>query len=172
MTHFSFQQVAGLKPDGVFTFAVGPTFPMAMRSLQTALGKGVTRYTFSINNWEALIKKVGEEQAAGVVFSQAVPYPYSNQRKVVREYQADIKQLAPQLKPSFAGLEGYMTAKLLVEAFRRSGPNPSREKVLNTLLGLGRFDLGDHVVNYSASQRRVEPAVDVTIIGRDGKLRK
>ena len=165
-------KLAGLKPDGVFTFAVGPTFPMAMRSLQTALGKGVTRYTFSINNWEALIKKVGEEQAAGVVFSQAVPYPYSNQRKVVREYQADIKQLAPQLKPSFAGLEGYMTAKLLVEAFRRSGPNPSREKVLNTLLGLGRFDLGDHVVNYSASQRRVEPAVDVTIIGRDGKLRK
>lgn len=165
-------KLALLKPDAIFTFAVGPTFSLAMRSLQSVVGSGVTRYTFSINNWEALIKKVGVEVASGVVFSQAVPYPYSNQRKVVREYQQDIKTLAPQAQASFAGLEGYMTAKLLVEAFRRAGVNPSPEKVLNALLSLGRFDLGDHIVNYSASQRRVEPAVDVTIIGRDGKLRK
>ena len=65
-----------------------------------------------------------------------------------------------------------MTAKVLVEALRRSGTNPSPQKVLNALQSLGRFDLGDHIINYSPSQRRVEPSVDVTIIGRDGKLRK
>lgn len=107
-----------------------------------------------------------------MVFSQAVPYPYANNRKIVRDYQEDIKKFAPQTKVNFAGLEGYMTAKVLVEALRRSGTNPTREKVLASLIGLGRFDLGDHVVNYSAIQRRVEPSVDVTIIGRDGKLRK
>lgn len=165
-------KVALLKADAIFTFAVGPTFPMAMRSLLEATGKGVTRYTFSINNWESLVKKIGEQEASGVVFSQAVPYPYSNNRLIVREYQSDIKKLAPDQKINFAGLEGYMTAKVLVEALRRSGLNPNREKVLNALQSLGRFDLGDHVVNYSASQRRVEPSVDVTIIGRDGKLRK
>ena len=165
-------KVALLKADAIFTFAVGPTFPMAMRSLLEAAGKGVTRYTFSINNWESLVKKIGEQDASGVVFSQAVPYPYSNNRQIVREYQSDIKKLAPDQKINFAGLEGYMTAKVLVEALRRSGLNPSREKVLNTLQSLGRFDLGDHIVNYSASQRRVEPSVDVTIVGRDGKLRK
>ena len=135
-------------------------------------GKAVTRYTFSINNWESLVKKIGEQEAAGVVFSQAVPYPYSNNRQIVREYQSDIKKLAPDQKINFAGLEGYMTAKVLVEALRRSGLNPNREKVLNALQSLGRFDLGDHIVNYSANQRRVEPSVDVTIVGRDGKLRK
>ena len=165
-------KVALLKADAIFTFAVGPTFPMAMRSLLEATGKGVTRYTFSINNWESLVKKIGEQEASGVVFSQAVPYPYSHNRLIVREYQSDIKKLAPDQKINFAGLEGYMTAKVLVEALRRSGLNPTREKVLNALQSLGRFDLGDHVVNYSASQRRVEPSVDVTIIGRDGKLRK
>ena len=165
-------KVAALKADAVFTFAVGPSFSIAMRSLLEATGKGVTRYTFSINNWEALVKKIGEQEAAGVVFSQAVPYPYSNNRQIVREYQSDIKKLAPDQKINFAGLEGYMTAKVLVEALRRTGANPSSEKVLNALQSLGRFDLGDHIVNYSPSQRRVEPSVDVTIIGRDGKLRK
>ncbi len=165
-------KVAALKPDSVFTFAVGPTFSMAMRALLDASGKGVTRYTFSINNWEALVKKIGEQDAAGVVFSQAVPYPYANNRQIVREYQVDVKKFAPESKLSFAGLEGYMTGKVLVEALRRAGTNPSREKVLGALHSLGRFDLGDYVVNYSASQRRVEPSVDVTIIGRDGKLRK
>ena len=165
-------KVAALKPDAVFTFAVGPTFPLAMRALLTAAGKGVTRYTFSINNWEGLIKRIGPAEAAGVVFSQAVPYPYANNRQIVREYQGDIKKLAPAQPVNFAGLEGYMTAKVLVEALRRAGTNPSPQKVLASLQSLGRFDLGDHVVNYSAGQRRVEPAVDVTIIGSDGKLRK
>ena len=165
-------KIAALKPDAVFTFAVGPTFPLAMRSLLAATGKGVTRYTFSINNWEGLIKKIGTNEATGVVFSQAVPYPYANNRQIVREYQGDIKKLAPEQPLDFAGLEGYMTAKVLVEALRRAGANPSPQKVLAALQSLGRFDLGDHIVNYSASQRRVEPAVDVTIIGSDGKLRK
>jgi len=165
-------KLAALKPDAVFTFAVGPTFPLAMQALAQNVSRGVTRYTFSINNWEALVKKIGEQDAAGVVFSQAVPYPYSNNRKIVREYQEDLQKLAPQSKPNFAGLEGYMTAKVLVEALRRAGTNPTREKVLAALSGLGRYDLGDHVVNYSPSQRRVEPSVDVTILGRDGKLRK
>ena len=146
-------KVALLRPDAVFTFAVGPTFPMAMQALAQNVSRGVTRYTFSINNWETLVKKIGEESATGVVFSQAVPYPYANNRKIVRDYQEDIKKFAPQTKVNFAGLEGYMTAKVLVEALRRSGTNPTREKVLASLIGLGRFDLGDHVVNYSAIHR-------------------
>jgi branched-chain amino acid transport system substrate-binding protein len=165
-------KLVALKPDSVFIFAVGPTFSLAVRALQQQLGNGVTRYTFSINNWEALIKRIGVDDAAGVVFSQAVPYPYSNTRRIVREYQEDLAKIAPQTKVGFAGLEGYMTAKILVEAIRRAGANPTREKVLAALEGLGRYDLGDHIVNYSKNQRRVEPAVDLTIIGRDGKLRK
>ena len=91
---------------------------------------------------------------------------------IVREYQTDIKKLAPDQKASFAGLEGYLHANVLIEALRRAGTSPSREKVLSALQPLGRFDLGDHIVNYFTSQRLVEPSVDVTIIGRDGKLSK
>lgn len=165
-------KVAALRPDAVFTFAVGPTYPMAMHYLLEAVGRGVTRYTFSINNWESLIKKIGEDEARGVVFSQSVPYPYGGTRKIVLEYQDELKKGGPSLKPSFTGLEGFMTAKLLVSAIRRAGPAPTREKVFAALEALGRFDLGDYVVNYSPVQHRVEPSVDVTIIGSKGKLYK
>jgi ABC-type branched-subunit amino acid transport system substrate-binding protein len=65
-----------------------------------------------------------------------------------------------------------MTAKVLAEAIKRAGPSPTPKKVLDALEGLGRFDLGDYVVNYTAVQHRVEPSVDVTIINRSGNLIK
>ena len=165
-------RIAGFHPDGVFAFVVGPTFPVAMKFLQATLGPSVVRYTFSINNWKNLVTQAGPAIAAGVVFSQAVPYPYGADRRIVIEYQHDLAKYSPDVKPNSAGLEGYMTAKVLSEALRRAGPNPSSKKVLTALEGLGRFDLGDYVVNYSPVQHRVEPSVDVTIINSNGSLIK
>ncbi|MBV8620395.1 MAG: ABC transporter substrate-binding protein [Curvibacter sp.] len=166
------EQLKGQRPDAVFAFAVGPTFPMSMLSLKEVLGPAVGRYTFSINNWEALVKKIGAADAQGVVFSQAVPYPFGVKRKIVTEYLQDLKHYSPETTPNFSGLEGYMTAKVLVTALRRAGANPSREKVLAALEGLGRLDLGDYVLNYSPVLHRVEPSVDITIIGSTGNLMK
>jgi ABC-type branched-subunit amino acid transport system substrate-binding protein len=165
-------RIAGFHADAVFAFVVGPTFPMAMKSLQATLGASVVRYTFSINSWESLVKQAGPAIAAGVVFSQAVPYPYGADRRIVIEYQHDLAKYSPDVKPNAAGLEGYMTAKVLSEALKRAGPNPSSKKLLTALEGLGRFDLGDYVVNYSTVQHRVEPSVDVTIINSSGNLIK
>ena len=165
-------RVATFHADAVFAFVVGPTFPLSMKALKATLGPSVVRYTFSINNWETLIKQAGLEDSAGVVFSQAVPYPFGADRRIVLEYQHDLSKYAPDTKPNSAGLEGYMTAKVLAEAIKRAGPSPTPKKVLDALEGLGRFDLGDYVVNYSAVQHRVEPSVDVTIINRNGNLIK
>ena len=130
------------------------------------------RYAFGINNGASLIRQIGEAEARGVVFSQSEPYPCRGTRKIVLEYQDELKKGGPSLKPSFTGLKGFMTSKLLVSAIRRAGPGPSREKVFAALEALGRFDLGDYVVNDSPVQHRVEPSVDVTIIGSKGKLYK
>ena len=165
-------RIASFHADAVFAFVVGPTFPMSMKALKATLGPSVVRYTFSINNWEALIKQAGLEDSAGVVFSQAVPYPFGADRRIVLEYQHDLSKFSPDIKPNSAGLEGYMTAKVLAEAIKRAGPSPTPKKVLDALEGLGRFDLGDYVVNYTAVQHRGEPSVDVTIINRSGNLIK
>jgi len=166
------EKLKALKPDAVFVFAVGPTLAMSMQAIYDDMGPGVIRYTFSVNDWEKLLKTVGTPVAQGVVISQAVPYPYSASRRIVLEYQKALQKYAPQSKLSFASLEGYMTAKVLVEALRHSGTNPTSAKVLNALENLGRYDLGDYVIDYAWPQHGVEPSIDVTIIGSHGTLMK
>jgi branched-chain amino acid transport system substrate-binding protein len=161
-----------LKTDAVFAFIVGPTFPLAMEQLHGQLGQRVVRYTFSINSADNLVKAIGVDAARGTVFSQSVPYPEGNARRIVIEYQRDLKARSPEAKPSFFALEGYMTAKVLVEALKRAGPKADSQALVKKLETLGRFDLGDYAVNYAARSNRVESLVDMTIIGDNGKLRK
>jgi branched-chain amino acid transport system substrate-binding protein len=163
-------KLTALKPDAIFIFAVGPTFPLSVKSMNRLLGRGVSRYTFSINNWENLIKQVGLQEAQGMIFSQSVPYPYSSARAVSREYQKDSAALSPDVKISFSGFEGYLTARMVVEALHRAGAKPTREKVLRALLDMGRYDMGDYFVQYSPEQRRVQSSIDITSIGTSGKL--
>lgn len=166
------KKLAPARPDAIFILAVGPSMAMATKLINQNFGLGVVRYTFSINNWENLIKQAGLADAKGMVFSQAVPFPSGASRRISQEYQRDSAALAPQTPLSFAGLEGYMTAKVLIEALRRAGANPTREKVLRALNGMGRYDLGDYVVNYSPARRVVESTVDITIISSTGRLIK
>jgi hypothetical protein len=43
---------------------------------------------------------------------------------------------------SFISLEGYINAKVVVEALRRTGPNPTRVAFRQALESLKNFDLG------------------------------
>jgi hypothetical protein len=45
-------------------------------------------------------------------------------------------------KYSFTGLEGFINAKVIVEAFRRAGPNPTRAGLRQALESLRGVDLG------------------------------
>jgi ABC-type branched-subunit amino acid transport system substrate-binding protein len=99
-----------------------------------------------------------------------MPYPEDNTLAVVREYQRILKQYAPDKTPSFFSLEGFMGAKIVVEAIRRAGPNPTREKVVAALNSMKDFDLGDFLISYSTAQRTGSKLVDLTIIGKNGTL--
>lgn len=166
------KELGALNADSAFLFAVGPSVKPALLAMNNVAGKALVRYTFSINNWESVVKNLGPDDARGVVFSQAVPYPYGAGRQVVREYQAFLKKHAPDLEASFSGLEGYMTGKLLVTALRKAGDKPSRKSLYDALERLGRFDLGGYVVEYTRGKHRIVPSVDMTIIGSEGRLLK
>ena len=71
---------------------------------------------------------------------------------------------------SFATLEGFAAAKIAVEALRRAGPNPTREKIAQALNGAGEINLGGAYVKYAKAARYGWRNVELTIIGSDGKL--
>ena len=64
------------------------------------------------------------------------------------------EKYAPQAQPSYASLEGFINAKVLAEAIRRAGADPSRAQVARALDGMNNFDLGDVSISFSKTNHQ------------------
>ena len=91
---------------------------------------------------------------------------------VVREYQALLKKYAPKDVVNYTSFEEFVGAKVLVEALKRAGPNPTRTKVVKALESMRSYDAGGVILSYSPSNRIGSHSVEVTVIGGTGKLLK
>jgi ABC-type branched-subunit amino acid transport system substrate-binding protein len=97
--------------------------------------------------------------------------PASQSYALVKEATLLAKaQGVDELSPAM--LEGFASAKVLVEALRRAGPKPSRASLHNALENLGRVDLGGLVLDYSPTDHTGLDFVDLSIISAGGKFRR
>ncbi len=135
-------------------------------------GGGAQMYNISVVDPAELVKLAGLKNAHGLGISQVVPYPFMANLPVVREYQALLKKYAPKEQVNYTSFEEFVGAKVLVEALRRAGPNPTRAKVVKALESMGSFDTGGITVGFSPSNRVGSRYVEVTVIGSTGKLLK
>jgi branched-chain amino acid transport system substrate-binding protein len=117
---------------------------------------------------DLLVKELGND-ARGVGISQVMPYPFNDTTPVVREYQR-ILQASKNNKYSYYGIEGYVTAKVMVEAIRKVGKDLTREKLVQTLEGMSNQDVGGYRINFSANERSGSKYVDLTVIGSGGRV--
>ncbi len=158
-------------PDGIIVLVGGRWVWELVKEIKARRNlDGTQLYLMSIVPPQDLVKAIGEQKARGIVISQAVPYPYSATLPLVGEYQKLMKQYAPSEPLSFASLEGFVVGKITVEALKRAGPKPTREKVLKALNSMGELDLGGVYVNYTAKERRGWGGVDLCVMGPGGKL--
>src|SRR5205085_2437947 len=67
-------------------------------------------------------------------------------------------------------MEGFLTAKVMVEGLRRAGKNPTREGLVDALEKMQDVDIGGFYVSYSPKNHAGSRFVDLTIIGRNGKF--
>jgi branched-chain amino acid transport system substrate-binding protein len=112
-----------------------------------------------------------KQDAAGIVITQVLP-PLSKQlNKVVREFQADIKNYAPEAKANLTGLEAYISARVLVEGLRRAGSGSTRERFVQALERSSMIDLGGYQVTFSERNRDGSRFVDTSVVARDGSIR-
>ena len=132
-------------------------------------GKLPQFFALSVVGLKALHAELGAE-AAGIAISQVVPFPDNATAPVVRE----MKQLPPEMLPAagvtYTTLEGYIAAKVMVEALRRAGAALSREKLVAALESMRDYDVGGYPVNYAGGNHLGSRFAEVTIVSKSGRL--
>ena len=113
----------------------------------------------------ALAEELGAE-GYGVAISQVMPFPFTQNSPLVREYLVALKA-SGSAPPSYTSLEGFVAAKVFVEGLKRTGKDPTREKFITALETLNFFDAGGFIVNFSPKSHNGSSFVELTMIGRN-----
>ncbi len=155
------------QPDAVVMVSAYTSIAAFVRAMQKA-GSAATFYNVSFVGSKALADALGKD-GIGVAISQVVPFPWGTGLPVVKEYQQLAKK-AGFTDYNFSALEGFLTAKVMVEGLRRAGKNLTREGLVDAMEKMQDVDLGGFFVGYSPKNRAGSKFVDLTIISRDGKF--
>jgi branched-chain amino acid transport system substrate-binding protein len=133
-----------------------------------AAGSSAQVVTLSNNASGGFIKSLGKD-APGIIVTQV--FPQSIGFVFVKEAMdmARAKDI-PDVSPIM--LEGFASAKVMVEALRRTGGKPTRERIQAALEGMTKFDLGGLEVSYSTKDHTGLDFADLSIITDGGKFRR
>jgi branched-chain amino acid transport system substrate-binding protein len=159
--------IAKASPQAIIVVSAGkPSIDFVDAYLKA--GHRSTFYMLSVISNAQLVAALGE-RARGIVVSQVVPSPWNQGIAVSREFQtlarkADIKDF------TFSQMEGFVSAKFLVEGLKRAGNKPTRESLVRGLETMAKVDLGGFAVELSPTQHSSGRSVDMLILGRDGKF--
>ena len=134
-----------------------------------AKNNGVRTTFMGVNSGSSQIAKGLGPLAQGMVFAQVVPDPTARKREITREYQDAARKADPRAEFSYGALEGYITAKVLVQALRETGKQLTRASLLKTLEN-AKYDLGGVTVRYAQGDHEGSRFVDLSIVSRDGKF--
>jgi branched-chain amino acid transport system substrate-binding protein len=159
--------IAKAEPQAVIMTVLADAGVAFVKQMKKA-GKSPLFLTLSNNSSNAFIKNLGED-GYGVAVSQVSPYPFAATEPLAKEFQDTIKG-KQDVAPSYASMEGFIAAKVLVEGLKRAGKQPTREKLVTALESMDRFDLGGVDVSYGPGLRTGTSYIDITIISRTGKF--
>lgn len=134
-----------------------------------ALRQGVSLYALSVLGTSANVKALGAN-GTGMAISQVVPLPTNVITPVVRDFQQALKALETPVEPSHLALEGYINARVFMDALQRAGKNPTRGAFIDATWALKKIDLGGFEIHATVPERNASRFVELTMVGRDGRF--
>ena len=162
-------RAAAAQPQAVIVVSAGkPSVDFVDAYLKA--GHRSTFYMLSVISNTQLMQ-VLQDRARGIVITQVVPPPWSRTIGVARELQAQAAKAGLQ-ELTFAQMEGFLSAKFLVEGLRRAGKVPTRESLVQGLESLGKYDLGGYMIELSSNHHNTGKFVDLMILGADGRFKR
>jgi ABC-type branched-subunit amino acid transport system substrate-binding protein len=150
------RQLLPSQPQAIFFIGTYKQLAAAIREAR-ALGMQARFFSVSFVGTDSFIAEAGAD-AEGVYISQVVPSPDDTRLPLVRDYRADMR--GPL---GYASLEGYIGAAVLVEALRRSGPQPTRAQLVEALKSMD-MDLGGFRIRFGPKDHQGSDAVYLTRI--------
>jgi branched-chain amino acid transport system substrate-binding protein len=161
--------LTGKDYQAVIVFGPPPIIAAAIKGVKTA---GVTAqlYALSYADTPLIVKVAGAQLAHGVVIAQVMPNLSNKSLGLVKEFQSDWAKYAPsKTAPTFFNIEGYLSAKLIVEAVRRS-KDASPEGVRRGLETMSKYDLGGYIIDFSPTKHWGSQFIELSLIGGAGRL--
>lgn len=162
------QSLKGVDLQALIIGASGSDAVAFIREFEKVRAGRTQYYARSLIGVKQLVDDLGP-LAGGISISQTAPNPSKN-KLVAVEYRQVLAKYNPQLKPDYIGLEGMIAAKVMVEALRRAGATPSREGLVQTLGRMTEFDVGGYTLRFGPKKHHGSRYVDITLIGRDGRI--
>jgi branched-chain amino acid transport system substrate-binding protein len=162
-------ELAKFKPSAVIFSATNPVTAKFIKAYRAA-GADAQFYSFSFLNGQALHKAIGRD-AVGVVVSQVMPYPWNTSLPVTKQYQAAMQKIGVK-DLSYGSLEGYVSAKVLVEAIQKAGTNPTPASVKKSLETFKSLNLGGIYLSYTPTEHVGLTFSELTMVKTDGNYAK
>ena len=157
------------QPDAIVQVSAYKSCAAFIRAAKAA-GFGGTFFNVSFVGTQALADELGK-QAAGVVVSQVVPSPYSAARAITRELIDAAKKGGADYQVNFSSMEGYIAAKVVVEALRRGPPRPTRDTLIASLEAVRDESFGGFNVAFSPANHVASRFVELSMLTADGRVR-
>jgi ABC-type branched-subunit amino acid transport system substrate-binding protein len=125
-------KITEAKPDSVIIIgAYKQSALFIKRAKQMGLDDAVFA-NISFVGSKSLMSRLGDD-TDNVIISQVVPLPFDSSNKSVKEYQEVFSKYYPNSSYGFVSLEGFLSAKLVVEALQKSGKRVNRDKLIYAL---------------------------------------
>lgn len=157
--------LAEARPQAVILMAFGPSIVPFIKAVRQSVAAPV--YAISIANAKALLEAIGDD-ARGLAITQVIPPPWRSQDALVRDFSAASSRAGTPT--DYEHYYGYLNLRILLEALKRSGRAVTPTRLVATLEGMNRVDLGGYTVSFSPTNHHGSSYVDSTIVGPGGRF--
>jgi ABC-type branched-subunit amino acid transport system substrate-binding protein len=119
--------------------------------------------TISFVGTESLIRELGP-LAENVIISQVVPSPECPDLPVASDFREALNKYQPGAEPTFAALEGYISARIYVHALQQAGRDLTREGVIQALEKMTSEEIGGLHVSFGPDDHQALNQVFLTTV--------
>jgi ABC-type branched-subunit amino acid transport system substrate-binding protein len=157
--------LAAGQPQAVLMY-LGGVLPGELMKASWAIGSRPAFYGMSIVAGEVVYKIAGP-QTRGLAISQVVPYPWGQADALVAQY----RQLAEAAKVpvGYYSFEGYLNARVLLEALNRCGRELTRGRLHATMRAL-KLRLAGMALDFTSGDATGSRFVELVQVSHEGRF--